>query len=307
MIDKLEFLVAIAREKNFRRAAEACGVAQPTLSAGLKALEDSLNVLLVRRSSRFQGLTPEGERVLEWAKRMVADSRAMRAEVRSLRKGLSGLVRIGVIPTALPWIPVLTSRFQQAHPNVRVTLLSRSSIEILEMLDGLEADAGVTYLDNEAIGRLRAQPLFVERFRLLARADTEIGQRAEVSWSEVARTPLCLLTPDMQNRRIIDRMLRPYAPEPGACTLESDSVVALFSHVRHGGCSAIISERLAETLAEADSLRAVPIVDPVAQFRVGLVMLDREPMTPVLQALGAVARQVAAEAPGSDRVLLSQH
>ena len=67
MIDKLEFLLALARERNFSRAAESCGVTQPTLSAGIKQLEDSLGVLLVNRSSRFHGLTAEGERVLEWA------------------------------------------------------------------------------------------------------------------------------------------------------------------------------------------------------------------------------------------------
>ena len=64
MIDKLEFLIALAQEKHFGRAAEACGVTQPTLSAGLKQLEDTLGVMLVRRGSRFLGLTGEGERVL---------------------------------------------------------------------------------------------------------------------------------------------------------------------------------------------------------------------------------------------------
>ena len=64
VIDKLEFLLALSRERHFGRAAEACGVTQPTLSAGLKQLEEQLGVLLVNRGSRFQGFTPEGERVL---------------------------------------------------------------------------------------------------------------------------------------------------------------------------------------------------------------------------------------------------
>src|ERR1700742_4593454 len=82
LIDKLEFLLALARERHFGRAAEACGVTQPTLSAGIKQLEDALGVLLVNRSGRFLGLTAEGERVLDWAKRIVGDARAMRQEVR---------------------------------------------------------------------------------------------------------------------------------------------------------------------------------------------------------------------------------
>ena len=93
MIDKLEFLLALARERHFGRAAEACGVTQPTLSAGVKQLEESLGVLLVNRGSRFQGFTPEGERVLEWARRIVGDTRAMREEMHALQHGLAGRLR----------------------------------------------------------------------------------------------------------------------------------------------------------------------------------------------------------------------
>ena len=88
MIEKLEYLIALAREKHFGHAAEACGVTQPTLSAGIKQLEETLGVLLVQRGSRFHSFTPEGERVLEWARRIVGDSRAMQQEVRALKKGL---------------------------------------------------------------------------------------------------------------------------------------------------------------------------------------------------------------------------
>jgi DNA-binding transcriptional LysR family regulator len=74
MIDRLEFILALARESHFGRAAEACGVSQPTLSAGIKYLEEMFGVMLVQRGSRFHGFTPEGERVLEWARRIVGDS-----------------------------------------------------------------------------------------------------------------------------------------------------------------------------------------------------------------------------------------
>jgi DNA-binding transcriptional LysR family regulator len=77
MLDKLEFLLALAREKHFGRAAETCGVTQPTLSAGIRQLEESFGVLLVNRGSRFQNFTPEGERALDWARRIVGDARAM--------------------------------------------------------------------------------------------------------------------------------------------------------------------------------------------------------------------------------------
>ena len=94
MIDKLEFLLALARERHFGRAAEACGVTQPTLSAGVKQLEGAMGVLLVNRGSRFQGFTPEGLRVLDWARRIVGDARSMRQEISALRHGLTGRLRI---------------------------------------------------------------------------------------------------------------------------------------------------------------------------------------------------------------------
>ena len=115
MIDKLDFILALARERHFGRAAEACGVTQPTLSAGVKQLEDQLGVRLVNRGSRFQGFTAEGERVLDWARRIVGDTRAMREEINSLRHGLTGQLRIAAIPTALAMIATLTTPVSYTH------------------------------------------------------------------------------------------------------------------------------------------------------------------------------------------------
>jgi DNA-binding transcriptional LysR family regulator len=84
LIDKLELLLALAKERHFERAAEACGVTQPTMSTSLKQLEEILGVMLVQRGSRFQGFTPEGERALDWARRIVGDARAMRQEINAL-------------------------------------------------------------------------------------------------------------------------------------------------------------------------------------------------------------------------------
>ena len=114
MIDKLDFLLALARERHFGRAAETCGVTQPTLSAGVKQLEETLGVLLVNRGSRFQSFTPEGERVLDWARRIVGDSRAMRQEINALRHGLTGRLRISAIPTALGMVASLTTPYPHA-------------------------------------------------------------------------------------------------------------------------------------------------------------------------------------------------
>ncbi len=291
MIEKLEFLIAVAREQNFRRAAEACGVAQPTLSAGIKGLEDQLGVQLVRRSSRFQGMTPEGERVLDWARRLVGDARAMRQEVRSLRHGLSGSLRLAVIPTALPYAPTLTQPYRALHPGVRVTILSRSSDEILVQLDGLQVDAGLTYLGNETLGRLRALPLYVERYRLVISAKSPLARRKEVSWAEAATLPLCLPPPQMQNRRILDRLLRSSNADNNSCVLESDSPLALLAHLRAGDLCTIVSEQVALLLADSGAFRTLPINGDAA-FTVGLVVPDRAPMSPILRTLIDVAERL---------------
>jgi len=292
MIDKLDFILALAREKHFGRAAEACGVTQPTLSAGVKQLEEQMGVLLVNRGSRFQSFTPEGERVLDWARRIVGDTRSMREEINALRHGLSGRLRIAAIPTALAMVAGLTTPYRERHPNVQFTIWSRTSIEILDLLENLEIDAGITYLENEPLGRVHAIPLYHERYRLITSADAPLGNRVSVTWAEVADVPLCLLTPDMQNRRIIDRQIKSAGKESRP-TLESDSMILLFSHVRTGRWASVMPQKLAETLGLTDTIRAIPILEPEAVQTIGLVVPSREPMMANTAALVEEARRLA--------------
>ena len=293
MIDKLEFFIALAREEHFGRAAEICGVTQPTLSAAIKQLEDQLGVMLVKRGSRFQGLTSEGDQVLAWARRIVADTRSMREEMRAARHGLSGRIRIAAIPTALAMMPKLTTPFREKYPGVTFSILSRTSVEILSLLGNFDIDAGITYLDNEPLGRVTSVPLYSERYQLITAAGTHYYDRKSVSWAEIGPLPLCLLTPDMQNRRIIDQHLAESGIEARP-TLESNSMIVLFSHIRTGKWSSIMPLNLAETLDFAEPIRAIPIVDPDAQHSVGLVAAPREPNTPLVVALLEEAVKLAA-------------
>ena len=294
MIDKLEYIIALEREKHFSRAAEASNVSQPTFSAGIKQLEEMFGVLLVQRGSRFGGFTPEGERVLEWARRIVGDARAMKQDIDALKRGLAGHIRIAAIPTALAMTAMLTTPYRAKHPEVRFSVISKTSIEILRLLDNLEVDAGVTYLDNEPIGRVNTVPLYLEEYRLLTSPTGILGNRQSVTWAEVGDVPLCLLTPDMQNRRIIDSLLRSAGREPSP-TLESNSMIVLFAHVRTGKWASIMPAKLAETLGLTDNVRSIPIVEPAATHTVGLVVPHREPMTPLIAALVVEGRQLAAE------------
>ncbi|HYI30733.1 MAG TPA: LysR family transcriptional regulator [Bradyrhizobium sp.] len=297
MIDKLELLLALAKERHFGRAAEACGVTQPTMSTSLKQLEEILGVMLVQRGSRFVGFTPEGERTLDWARRIVGDVRGMREEINSLKAGLSGEIRIAAIPTVLGMVASLTTPFRARHPNVRFRIVSCTSIEVLGLLENLEVDAGLTYLDNEPLGKVRSVPLYDESYRLITAPDSQFGDRDQVTWKEVGEVPLCLLTPDMQNRRIIDRALREAGTEAKP-SLTSNSVIVLYTHVKTGRWASVMPAKLADTLGLSDAVRAIPIVDPLVTYRVGLVVPLRDPMTPMVAALVQTAREVAPKLAG---------
>ena len=193
MIDKLEFFIELAKQEHFGRAAEQLGITQPTLSAAIKQLEEQLGVMLVKRGSRFQGLTPEGEQVLIWARRITGDARTMKEEMRAARHGLSGHIRIAAIPTALAMMPRLTTPFREKHPGVTFSIMSRTSIEVLSLLGNFDIDAGITYLDNEPLGRVTSVPLYSERYQLITAAGNPHSEQETVTWAEVSRLPLCLL------------------------------------------------------------------------------------------------------------------
>lgn len=288
MIEKLEYLIALARERHFGRAAAACGVTQPTLSSGIKQLEETLGVLLVDRGSRFHGLTSEGERTLDWARRIVADARAMQADLRGVPSRLAGRLRLGVVPSALPAVAALTTPYRALHPGVTFSVLSRTSNEILEMLENLQIDAGITYLDGESTGRARTLALHRERYCLAIAAAAAGAFGAVARWSEVGAVALCLLTPDMQNRRIIDARLREAGAVPEA-TLESNSMITLMSHVRTGQWASVLPMGMAEAFGLPASIRLIPIEESGPMPTIGVVYPQRDPMSALTAAFLDVA------------------
>ncbi len=287
MIDRLEMFLALARERHFGRAAESLGVAQPTLSAAIKALEESLGVVLVRRGSRFMGLTEEGERALVWARRMVADARSLREEMRA-RDGLGGHLRLGVIPTALGPASRLTAALTARHAGVRVTVTSATSVAILDGIEALALDAGITYLDNEPLGRARAVALHQESYAAILRDDHPLAGEAALPWAALAGLPLCLLTPDMQNRRIVARHLGE-AGLPATPRVEANSITVLVAHVLAGGFATVLPLGAAELFLAHGPLVAVPLAEPDVRHEVGLVVPARDPQLPVVEALLALA------------------
>ena len=98
---------------------------------------------------------------------------------------------------------------------MQFTVLSATAEEIFQLLENLEIDAGVSYLDKEPAGQITGIPLYRERYCLLTAADAPLGNRSKVKWAEVTQIPLCLMTPDTQRlRQVIDGLLRDAGGDP---------------------------------------------------------------------------------------------
>jgi DNA-binding transcriptional LysR family regulator len=290
LLRQLEYLVALARERHFARAAAACYVSQPSLSAAIQRLEHELNVPIVRRGRRYEGLTPEGEVVLAWAHRILAERDALRQELSALREGLTGTLRLGVVPTALPAASLLTTPFCERHPHARVSIESLSSADITQGLAEFELDAAMTYLDDESLRGVRRLPLYEERYVLLTPVEGPLGAVPAASWSQAAALPLCLLNSRMRNRRIIDEC---FAADGATATpaIESDSVAGLYAHLPGGRWSSVISHAWLHMFGVPEGMRVVPLEGPAHGPRVGLVTGPDDPPSVLAGALLTVARE----------------
>jgi DNA-binding transcriptional LysR family regulator len=291
----LSYFVTLAKERHFARAAGACHVAQPTLSAAIRKLEEDLGATLVVRGHRFIGLTPEGEKLLAWSRQILTDYHSLIDDLAGARQGLVGDLRLGVIPAAMPCVSFLTERFCAANPAATVEIRSMTSRTIAEGLDAFELDGGVTYLENEPIDHVQRVPLYRERYKLVVPHRHPLAGRAAVSWQEAAGERLCLLSQDMQNRRIIDRLTTSIglAVHP---VVVSNSFLAVCAHLRSGDWASIVPHSFFHVLGKQPDLAAIDIVDPVHSEMVGLVISDRDPRSPMAGALLAAALETDIEA-----------
>lgn len=278
---QLEYLTALARDRHFGRAAASCHVSQPALSAAIRKLEREVGVPLVYRNQRFDDLTPEGRELLRWAQQAVASVDGFTSEAARLRHELTGTLRVGVIPTALLAVSLITGPLLDRHAGVRLEVRSLSSIEIARQLETHDVDAGVTYLDNEPLGAVTATPIYQERYIFLTASDEPKG--STIGWAELAGVPLCLLTPDMQNRRIVNAALQAAGVE-AAPRVEANSISALLSFARTGRPCVMAHTWLA-LHGLPPGMRGLSLKDPEITHTIGLVTPDTELVHPIVRAL----------------------
>jgi len=291
---QLEYLVTLAKEKHFAHAAEICCVSQPALSTAIRNLEAELGVPIVRRGKRYEGLTPEGERVLEYAQQTLAAWKEMRRNATVTQP--SGELRIGVIPTAMHVVALLTSAYRSSQVQMHQHVLSLRMEEIMAGLSKFELDLGIGYLQEPAPHGMRYLPLYKENFVLLAKKSSEIAGRRSISWDEAAELPLCLLVSELQNRLLINTAFQRANVKPHV-EVETNSPFALYTHVRTAGLYSIVPQSLGilNVFGALDDIVAIPLT-PNVDSAVGLISLDREPRSPMVEVAWKLAEALKLEA-----------
>lgn len=290
LIRHLYYFIKLAEEKHFGRAAEACNIAQPTLSAAIRKLEDDLNCALIVRGQRFLGLTVEGQKALEWGRQILLDYDSLRKELKG-KKGLSGTLRLGVIPAAMPVVGVLSERLLTNHPAVKIEIRSLTSRAIEAGLDTFELDGGLTYLENETLSNVRTIPLYSERYIFICRACHRFAERTSVSWHEAVAEPLCLLSDDMQNRRILNGIARELGLSIRAQVI-SNSFLAVVAHLKSGSWCSIVPHTFFHLFGGDPDLVIIELTEPHRTQALGLVLSGRSPTSPMANALVAALTDI---------------
>lgn len=292
LLTQLEYFVAVAREQHFGRAAAACFVSASALSEAIRKLEVELGVPLVRRGRAFEGLTPEGELALGWARRLLADDRALRDEVAGARGRLDAHVRFGVIPSALHRAATLVTALAERHPAIRVQMQTGlTTEEIVARIRRYELDAGLIHPAVDDATDLVLTPVHEETMMVVGAPASFGHDRDEVTGIELAAMPLCLLEPHMRARRLIDEA---FVREGIVLSprIESDSIEGLLALARTGHWVAVVPRAAAQVAGGAAELRAVRMSHPAVTLPIALARLADEPLPAVAAALDEAARSL---------------
>ncbi|NLC24601.1 LysR substrate-binding domain-containing protein [Oxalobacter vibrioformis] len=281
-IRQLEYLVTLAKEKHFAHAAEICCVTQPALSTAIRNLEEELGIPIVKRGRRYEGLTPEGEHILKYAHQTLAAWKGMQ-QAAAISK-ISGEIRIGVIPTALHVVALLTGAFISSNIDIHEHVQTMSMEKIISALARYEIDLGIGYISGPPEPGTRYLSLFKETFVLVAQKTSEIAQRDSLSWSEAAELPLCLLADELQNRMQINAAFKRANVKP-RIVLETNSPMTLYTHVRSAGLYSILpqSQGIFSMPPGLDDVVRISLT-PTVDNAVGLISLDKEPRSPMVEA-----------------------
>ena len=299
LLASLRYLVALDEHKHFGRAALACHITQPALSNALRALEQEFGTTIINRGRVFVGLTPEGERVLATAQRMMHERELLEQDLRGVANKPVGNIVIGAVPTAVPIAARFAAMLQAQHPGIMPTVLSMTSDDIEKGLEKLSLDLGLGYTDRlpPRQSRLRSIPQYTEHYFLVRKLGTKAAEenrprmqvRDKISWKEAATLPMCLLTPDMHNRTIVDRAFY----DAGVSVkpiIETNSILTLALSVVAGEVCSILPGALVDAVRGYTELEALLLHEPNVLTQIGFMMPQSMRTSHTQQAAIALAQ-----------------
>ncbi len=288
----LKILSALARHRHFARAAQECNMSQPAFSMRIRNLEERLGLSLVRRGNRFQGLTAEGEMIVRRARRMLDEARALEQDISSARGEVTGILKLGVVPTATAFAAKVVNSLYLSHPRLLTQLEVTNSHTIQQQLYDGSLDAGITYADSIGRDMVELLPLYDESYMLLAPLHMVNDFDDTIAWAEIEHLPLSLLSPKMQNRRIVDHILEEQGLRPRVITEASGFMAALIM-ARGGTLATIVPRALIESLGVPEGTRALSLVDPETVKPICLATLQRNPELTSVRVLRATIDTLA--------------
>ncbi len=194
-LNELRYIVAVARERHFGRASEACHISQPTLSVAVRKLEEELGVTLFERAPGEVGVTPVGRRIVEQAQRVLEEAAAVKRLASQGQDELTGMLRLGVIYTIGPYLlPHLIPRLRRRAPNMPLQIEENYTAVLSERLKDGELDVLILSLPFEEPG-IMTRPVYEEPFVVLVPTGHPLEQVTTIDTPTLARQDLLLLGP----------------------------------------------------------------------------------------------------------------
>ncbi len=247
----------------------------------LRNLEDELDLVLVKRGQRFEGFTEAGERILAWARTLLAAHDGLQAEAASCRGQVVGSLRLGTVPLASFNPMHLLLPLREKYPELHFQLSSHSTEQIMDGLSRNQLDLGICYLDQVNANFFEVIELGTTTMGLLF--DTQHFQFDvdSLRWDALGDIPLGLLSKGMHYRQSLDLSLRSRGLAPNA-VLESDSTFQLIQAINAGVCCAIMPLGCGlEGLSE--HMRIIPIAEASILSPVGLLLRRSEPRSAIAE------------------------
>ena len=287
-IKQLKYLIALDETRHFGKAAARCNITQPTLSMRIRSLEEELGLVLIARGQRFEGFTPEGERILAWAHSLMAAHTGLQAEAALCRGQVVGELRLGMVPLASVDPTPLIQHLARRYPELKFSLRSLSSEHIIDGVSSNQLDLGIGYLSSLDSDIFSAIPLPRTRMGLLHDRRHFSVASATLDWDALAGYPLGFLTEGMHYREYIDLRFRSAGIVPNR-VLESDSTFQILQAVQNGVCCAVMPlnnglEALNENFAIA------PIEGAEMSATTGLIIRKQAPVSSLALRCFADAR-----------------